>query len=479
MDRRTLGLLAGVVVVLMVLVATVGQGGISRELQAQLQTEVENLEDARQEFGRDRDQVRRALSEHPDLFDGAGYDVTWPERLAEAGQRLDAAADDLRRAEELVETNQSETEPEVEQLLSGARARRAYAVGEGAELSQGAERRVDFKQNLDQHLADMADAHRVIAGADLDAARRLVERAGADWPEKRPDLVARLDAIESSIREADRAWRAAEEARTADPPPYESLLLTEGLLADARRDVTESLATLPGLVDELYWTWERVLADMEIVEGAEVSFRHRYEVVKTHIEDVEERTNTVTEESEWVPVTKRTYDDLDQNLGMTVERKPAGVFDHEAEKVVQPAGLGYIASPEAGKNQYGYWNQGAGGSFWVFYGQYALMRDLLWGAGGYRPFSARTWDDYDSHRRTGRPYYGRTGEGRPMYGSRGAHTQSRYAGSRYVRSGGFESSRYVKSGGTFRGTRYASSSGGSRSSGYRGGRSGSRFGGGK
>jgi hypothetical protein len=60
-----------------------------------------------------------------------------------------------------------------------------------------------------------------------------------------------------------------------------------------------------------------------------------------------------------------------------------------------------------------------------------------------------------------------------MYGSQGTLTSSRYAGSKYQRTGGFQNTRYKQSGGTYRGSRYA---GGGRGS-SRGGRS--RFGGGK
>jgi len=45
--------------------------------------------------------------------------------------------------------------------------------------------------------------------------------------------------------------------------------------------------------------------------------------------------------------------------------------------VAQPAGFAYVAPPSQGSNQYGYWEHRGGGDFWVFYGQYALLRDLL------------------------------------------------------------------------------------------------------
>ena len=54
---------------------------------------------------------------------------------------------------------------------------------------------------------------------------------------------------------------------------------------------------------------------------------------------------------------------------------------------------------------YGRWEQRGGQSFWVFYGQYALMRDLM-GWGG-RTIYRNDYDDYRTSRDQRRPYYGR------------------------------------------------------------------------
>ena len=80
------------------------------------------------------------------------------------------------------------------------------------------------------------------------------------------------------------------------------------------------------------------------------------------------------------------------DLGMAIEHKSAGKYDSEAEHVAQPAGFAYIAPPGQ-SNQYGYWNNSGGQNFWVFYGQYALMRDLLFHR-GYRPLDYYEYRDY-------------------------------------------------------------------------------------
>jgi hypothetical protein len=63
-------------------------------------------------------------------------------------------------------------------------------------------------------------------------------------------------------------------------------------------------------------------------------------------------------------------------------------------------------APPGQSNQYGHWENNGGQSFWVFYGQYALMRDLLFqsqlpAAGPLRV------DGYRNSQRSGQTYYGR------------------------------------------------------------------------
>jgi len=92
----------------------------------------------------------------------------------------------------------------------------------------------------------------------------------------------------------------------------------------------------------------------------------------------------------------------------------------------------------------------------VFYGQYALMRDLLFNH-SYRPLERYDWDGYYESRRIGRTYYGNdSAGGAPRYGSQGTATQERYSGSSYARSGGFKSSQYSSKPGGYRSSPYAS-----------------------
>ncbi len=155
-------------------------------------------------------------------------------------------------------------------------------------------------------------------------------------------------------------------------------------------------------------------------------------------------------------VPQATYEADKNDLGMAIEHKSAGKYDSEAERVAQPAGFAYVAPISVGRNQYGYWDHSGGPDFWVFYGQYALMRDLLFNH-DYRPLDRYEWEGYRDYWSSGRTYYGRDPYGEaPRYGTQGTSTPSRYAGSTFAKSGGFKDSKYASKAGSYRDSRFAS-----------------------
>jgi hypothetical protein len=137
------------------------------------------------------------------------------------------------------------------------------------------------------------------------------------------------------------------------------------------------------------------------------------------------------------------------------------MYESEAEHTAQPAGFTYVAPPSQGSNQYGYWDRRDGQSFWVFYGQYALMRDLLWNY-QYQPIPTYDWEGYRTYSSRHETYYGtdpRTNSA-PRYGTQGSTTQSRYSTSSYAKGGGFKNSQYATKSGSYGSSKYASPSGG-------------------
>ena len=159
----------------------------------------------------------------------------------------------------------------------------------------------------------------------------------------------------------------------------------------------------------------------------------------------------------WQIVDKRTYESMKDKLGMSVQHKPAGKFNHEATSLVQPPGYAYMCSPSQRRNHYGYWRPYGGYFLWHYYRPYYPMRGWLWGR-RYTPVRDTMYNSYDANRRSGRTYFGSDDHGRRLYGSNGTVTKRNYASSSYVSTGGFKNTQYVKSGGTYRGSRYVQTS---------------------
>ena len=126
------------------------------------------------------------------------------------------------------------------------------------------------------------------------------------------------------------------------------------------------------------------------------AYDQKIKTVRTTVADATGKAGATTSDEKWVDVSKAQYQAMEKNLGMAIEHKPAGKYDTESERVAQPAGFAYMAPPGQ-SNQYGHWEQRNGTSFWVFYGQYALMRDLLFNR-SYRPLDYREYHDYYTYR---------------------------------------------------------------------------------
>jgi hypothetical protein len=92
----------------------------------------------------------------------------------------------------------------------------------------------------------------------------------------------------------------------------------------------------------------------------------------------------------------------------------------------------------------------------VFYGQYALMRDLLFNHREYRPFERYEYYDYRTYQDRNQTYYGRdTTTSAPKYGTSGTTTQEHYSGSTFAKSGGFKDSKYASKPGGYRDSQFA------------------------
>lgn len=481
MDRRTLVSLAVVVGVLMVILAIVGGGGFSGDARALVQAASGKLSIQRKQFDVERQFVLDALAAEPDMFQPKAFDKTWPKRLDEAASRLDAADKAMEQARTILAENDEKKRVELEQALERVRSARTFVASEITEIAQLARQRLNLKRDFSDNVAKMETDYKATLAVDLQSVRSLVTQAVTTWPAKKADLERRLAAASALIQSSETAWAQAQ-AAGAKPRAtgadvdidYEMVITAANTLSDNYRNLNLATITIKDLVAQLNVSWDRILADMEVREGSIVTFIHQIRKVTTpylevdpKVAEAEEAAEKAADESAvasgsdgarieetWVNVDKSRYLSMEKNLGMTIEHKPAGKYDSEATKIVQPGGYAYMASPEERHNRYGYWRGSGGSSFWVFYGQYAFMRSLFWGP-SYYPIGVSHYRGYRSAYGSGRSWYGRNSSGRPLYGSQGSRTRSTYANSKYRRNNGYKSTQFVKSGGTYRGSKYA------------------------
>jgi len=156
-------------------------------------------------------------------------------------------------------------------------------------------------------------------------------------------------------------------------------------------------------------TFSIILYDMNTEGSIFKEYFHQYRIIK------EDQSGELNEEiTDWYPVGEDFFKANLDNMGMEIAAKGE---DGKITKSVSPPGYGAYV----GNDKYGRWVQRDGGSFWEFYGKFALMNSMF-NMMSY-PVRRSYWDDYrGSYYGTGRSYYGpRENDGRYRYG-----TNSRY-----------------------------------------------------
>ena len=463
MTRSGLKFLAVLLTVSIGVVLTAGLDNLPRNLRQQIDGERAALASAQQQVAQATAEVTGEVASDRALFHAIPAAIQWPAGLALSESRLGDAQRDVDELSRLEKQNRRQDREKVESLLAEERGVRASAISSATDIRKDAAHWIELKQELPQRLDQMGRDYQAVHSFDLAPVEAAVAKGETDWPEKKPDLDARAAGLHGIVTQSDVLWQStAEQRRQAAAADFAHLDF--GALVAAQDALHNTAAELPQQADEvrsldgqLYYSWDKILVAME-VRGTGSARRYDQEIrtVKTHVDDAAAKAGTSTSGEAWVDVSSATYDAMRNDLGMAIEHKPAGKFDSEAERVAQPAGFAYMAPPGQGSNQYGYWDHRDGRDFWVFYGQYALMRDLLFNR-SYRPIDRYEWEGYRSSQSSGRTYYGRDeAAGTPKYGSQGTVTHDRYAGSSYAKSGGFRDSQYASKSGSYRNSPYSS-----------------------
>jgi hypothetical protein len=364
----------------------------------------------------------------------------------------------------LEKQNRRQDRSRVESLLSRERSLRTAAVTQAAAIQKQAAHWVDAKRHLPEELQQMERDYGVIHNYDLASLAAAVQKAENDWPEKQADLDSRLNNLRGVIEQSDSLWQSTYDARRqvlagdfahVDIP---ALIGAADSLQTSAAALPKQSEDLKALSAQLYNAWDKVLIDMEVRGG---EYDQKIRTVRTHLADSNAKNGEISSDEKWVPVSQTVYESEKHDLGMAIEHKNAGKYDVEAERVAQPAGFAYVAPPSQGSNQYGYWNHSGGRDFWVFYGQYALLRDLLFN-NRYQPIDRYDWEGYRTYQTRRETYYGRSSSGSssaPQYGTQGSSTQDRYSGSKFAKGGGFRDSKYATKSGSYSDSKYATPGG--------------------
>ena len=463
MNKSALKFLAVLLGVLMIAVLFSGLDDLPRAVRAQVDTERAALASAQKQLNSAKEEVTGEVQADPVLFQSVMASRTWPSQLVTDAAVLQSAARDMEELSRLQKANRRQDRQRVETLLLEERGLREQALKSTTAVQKEAAHWVDMKKRLPDTLQAMDRDYRTIHSFDFTPVASTVQKAEGDWPQKKADLDARIGAMKSAIAQDDELWNSTEASRKAAAAgdythvDFGPLISTADALHSSAADLPAKATEVQALSGQLYNSWDKVLVDMETRGmGADRSYDQKIRTVNTHLADAAAKTGDVTSDEKWVVVPQSTYKAEQNDLGMAIEHKSAGVYDSEAERVAQPAGFAYIAPPAQGSNQYGYWDHSGGHDFWVFYGQYALLRDLLWNH-NYRPFDRYEWDGYYSSRSSGHTYYGRDeASGGARYGTAGTATQERYSGSTFAKSGGFKDSQFASKSGGYRDSKFAS-----------------------
>ena len=144
-------------------------------------------------------------------------------------------------------------------------------------------------------------------------------------------------------------------------------------------------------------TYSVILEDMQEKGNFFKSYYHKYRIIMGDMK---------TAQTDWQEVPKDYFRQYLPFLGMAIWVKKDG----KEGGTIGPPGYEHV-----GDSRYGQWRSGSSGSFWVFYGQYRLLSDLL----GPRTIYRNDHYNYNRHRSQRRPYYGPNKE----YGTNGSMTK--------------------------------------------------------
>ena len=440
MNRKLLGILAVVIILLMALVATAGLDNLPRELKTTVAAAETRVASDRTLFDQERAAVERALKEEPALFQTRA--ASWAARIGQARERISKAKGELGAVRKLTQEDRRDDARKVEQGVARAETMRAGALQEVKSIRAEAERWLGYKRNLPAHIESMTRDYEAIRSFDPDSATAAARKAMFDWPAKRPDLEQRIASLAATKSRAEQVWESSSPARAqsasqnSEAVDYAALFASADELSQLARQAREGADAVNQLAGQLYVNWDKLL--LEVSED-----QRKVRLVRTRFPDATLQNGQTSQEEKWEPLAGAEAAQMERNVGLVIARKPAGKYESEAESSVQAPGYAYVAPPGQA-NAYGSWNNGV----WSWLPQYLLLSQMLRGP-SVPPITMGDYGSYQRARQRGEVYYrgsARTSGG----GLRGVMDRVRSGSS----GGGFWRERAASQPGGYRGSRY-------------------------
>src|SRR6185369_9556866 len=292
MSKSSLRFLAVLLTVGIIVVLFAGLDGLPRDVKAQIAAERKSFAAAQSQVQSAQADVSRNLSSESDLFRALPSAREYPDRLGRAAGSLAAAGQSLAELEKLEKQNRRSDKARAEALLAREKQVRAAAVADAESVRKDAAHWVDLKQHLPQEVQDMERDYKAIQAIDLGTAAAAVQKAEADWPEKKNDLESRLAAARAIQTRSDELWQSTTEARRAAAAndyakvDFGTLFAAADTLKTGASELpkqTEQLKTLSG---QLYQSWDKILVDMETRgSGNAREYDQKIKTVRTTVAD--------------------------------------------------------------------------------------------------------------------------------------------------------------------------------------------------
>ena len=407
-DRRSLGITAIMIIVLMAIVSTAGLDNLPRPLRQSIASASSQLDSDRAAFNGNREFIERGLRDEPALFQSKA--APWHQRLEKDSTQLTAAAATLATLQQLARANHRTDRDKVQHALAEFDSERRAPVQDASAVRAEAERWLKYKHELPGRMQAMRSSYDAVKAFDIEAATAPTRKAMVDWPDKRTDLQARLDGLNDLKAQGDKIWESTERIRSAAAanalaePDYPAFFTEADRMDQVAQQLKDGAGSLNTLAAQLYSSWDKLLADVDRDDG----YREKLRTVRTRYPDATLTHGEVTNEEQWRSIDSAEYREAQRRVGMAIEHKPAGKYDNESERTVQPATYAYVAPPGQ-SNAYGGWS----GGVWHWLPEYLILSHLLHSSRG--PITSGDFDAYQSARRRGEIFYGRNDEYRPRW----------------------------------------------------------------